>query len=737
MRGMRCFLFIVFFWSIATVIADAQAQTWQQVPIRTLAMKDAEQNGEGFQLIWDIKYSPSNPNTAYIIVDTSQVWKSTDGGSSWQRKAKGFYANGGASLGVSPSNANIVFAAGGQMGTWGQLTPNRDGIYRTLDGGESWTLVRPNLHFNRQQVGDLFVFPSTNVVYAGTFDSGILKSTDNGSTWSTIVSFATTASVHDIKLHPSNNTIIFVSSDNGYKKIEDKAGVVTISNLGSGLTKPFVSVINKNDPNIIHAITGNSIIYRSTNGGISFSSIFSNSNTSKKARRMAMSPVDSNYIFVSYGEKSYGTNEEFYFTQDGGNNWRVPQSMDVKNEYGWVSGSLLGWNFDSGGAFMLAPIAPHPTNRSIALTMGAPDHVTKTVDGGLNWRRSNSGYTGGGAGLGYSRFSWDKSNANRFAIGLTDMGGFLTEDGGDTFRNFRADYNGQSACHGVSLDPAAGSKVIVGACGHNYNGQAIQVSRDNGVKWTVITNPNTVGLYKFISFSPTNGNVIYASRYSNPPDTSGKLDYIPDTFISTDKGYTWSRITRNGASVHVVAVFPKNGDIIYATSGGMIYKSSDRGKTWTAPYPQLDVSNEGISQLAVDPNDENSLYAAVPGRGLYIVTLAEKKLRNENNGITLSWLGFHKTNWVAVDPRDGNNIYIASYTSAYGHTNEAIFRSTDRGMSWQNITYNLSPISIASVAVNPHNSNIYIGSAHGTWKLPPPGIVSIPPAAPSGLRIMP
>ncbi len=258
--------------TLASRKANENADVWQPVPISTRAQQTAGYGGgEGFQMIWGIQYAPSNPDIVYMVVDTSQVWKSTDGGASWQRKQKGFYANGGASLGVHPTVPDIVFVAGGQMGGWKQLTPNRDGIYRTLDGGESWQLVKAGHHFSRYDTGELFQFPSKDVVYAGTFDAGILKSTDNGESWSTMVPFATTGMVHDIKLHPDDGAILFVSSANGYSKVEDKAGGVAVSPIGKGLASPQVSVISKDNPGIIHAINGDDDrIYRSTDGGQSF-----------------------------------------------------------------------------------------------------------------------------------------------------------------------------------------------------------------------------------------------------------------------------------------------------------------------------------------------------------------------------------------------------------------------------------------------------------------------------------
>ncbi len=75
---------------------------------------------------------------------------------------------------------------------------------------------------------------------------------------------------------------------------------------------------------------------------------------------------------------------------------------------------------------------------------------------------------------------------------------------------------------------------------------------------------------------------------------------------------------------------------------------------------------------------------------------------------------------LAVDPCDGDNVYVVCYTSAFGHAAKTIFRSTDRGETWHDITYNLAPTSVGAVSVDPHDGYVYIRSFSGTWRLPPP-----------------
>ena len=129
---------------ILSLTAIVLAQEWQQIPLRTAKQKAAGlKGGEGCQQIMDIAYAPSNPKVVYLISDTSQTWKSSDGGFNWKMCHNGLHANGGFSIVVDPNNENIVFVAscigrGLSPGTEKSLS----GICRSVNGAESWQMVK-------------------------------------------------------------------------------------------------------------------------------------------------------------------------------------------------------------------------------------------------------------------------------------------------------------------------------------------------------------------------------------------------------------------------------------------------------------------------------------------------------------------------------------------------------------------------------------------------------------------
>ncbi|TWU52580.1 Dispase autolysis-inducing protein precursor [Candidatus Brocadiaceae bacterium B188] len=676
---------------------------WQQVPLRTAAQKAAGLfGGEGMQNLYSISYSYTNPNIVYMCNDVAQILKSTDGGINWAFSHNGFLARAALSVAVSPLNENLVFAAGAIMSASLQTVSPADGIYRTVDGGKNWQQVLATGYYKRFNGGTHFAFANSGVVYAATFDKGLVKSTDNGSTWATI--WNPGDELVDIKTHPTNQNILFVVRPYGLWKVTDNNGSVTATRIGAGLPRnPASMVVDQQNPNNVYATVYQYGVYKSTDGGVSFSS----SNTGitaaneKEATSIAISPVDGNYLYVYYGLSP----DDFYYSHDGGATWQKPVSMDERNVDGYVSGSQVDPTTNTRAGWGTGPIAAHPKDKNIALATGSFYHIKRTTDGGVNWKYSNSGYTGGALGTGGSEFGWDLKNPDRFAFFLVDYNSYLTEDNGSTFRPMRTlPYKGLESTNAGAIDSSTG--LIITAVG-GWEEQILAKSTDNGVSWKHIPTDDagnsTLSNYTFIGFHPQNPNIIYAQRFKGTRNPS-------------TQAISWKML-----SYPVKAIFKGNGDHVYSFYDKTIYKSTDAGTTWavhsTLPNPE---TSAAIYMIAIDPTNENRMYAAVLTNGIYIWNGTTWIKKGVSDGFTKDRFGKWNTLAVAVDPRSPNVVYAGNASPSLGQSN-GIFRSTDYGATWQNISYNLGPeFNAFGIGVNPHNGYVYLGSYHGTWKLPPP-----------------
>ncbi len=672
-----------------------QASQWEQVSLRGQNQKNAGlRGGEGMQMIQSIAYAPSNPQVVYMVVDTSQVWKSTDGGKTWEMKHKGFYANGGLSVAVDPLNENVVFVAGSIGYPVERYRPTEPlcGIFRTADGGENWELVKKTFYFKREagdNGGKYFAFVTnsldkkrTKIIYAGTYNDGLIKSTDGGDTW-TFCGFKD-KNIYDIKINPKNPAVVFIATTQGLFKYDNSGVIIKI---GEGLPDyPRTIAVNPQNPDILYAACGNNGVYWSTDGGIKFSKRDNGLPIGKEYTHISLSPANPQCLYVSIN-KSNKLNP--FRSHDGGATWYSPNTLD-KDKL-----SLFG-----DDRFFSGQIEPHPQDINIALAAAnGKARVIKTTDGGVNWFYSNEGYTGGRRGGGKTSLAF-VGDPKKMVFFLIDHGPVLTIDGGETFQILDVpSLGGRTTPVGAVSDAG----LIVTAVG-SWKKQILIISRDNGKNWEVI--PATEDNYKFIAFHPQKQNIIYAQG-----------------FISEDNCNSFRRLTKN-----IYAICIGNGNIVYTieadsknTSMSIIKRSDDRGKTWKKNYPALPVTKNAINELDIDPLNPDRIYVA-SNSGLFIYDdKAKNWIKNgEESGLTKDYFGLLYIQCVAVDPKHPEVVYVGRRALGKGQSN-GIFMSTNYGKTWKNITFNLQePFNVWSISVSPHDGTIYLGSSHGTWKLIPP-----------------
>ncbi|NOZ70188.1 MAG: hypothetical protein GXP46_13320 [Deferribacteres bacterium] len=679
-------------YSMQGKTASSDEELWVKVPLRTQAQKRAGlMGGEGMQMIFGIAYAPSNPDTVYLVSDTTQVWKSVDGGNSWQMKHKGFLANGGIAVSVDPVNENIVFVAG-SLHSYSESSP-ADGIYRTTDGGENWTLVKSTPFF-RGIEGKHFVFEPadgdssrTKVIYAGTHQDGLLISRDGGDSWETL-GFKKKR-ILDMEMDPSDSSLLYILTVDGLFRVTVRDYVIAdTERLAKQLHGPFKTfALNTVNPSVMYVAMGKGGVYRSDDGGKWFYRLKKGLPAGLDYTYIAVSPVNPDYLYLSV-DRWRGLNP--LWSHDGGDVWHGPvtiyrKGLSIAGELRWFAGCVV----------------PHPEDPDIALTAAnGKARILKTDNGGISWFYSSNGYMGARKGEGITSQAF-YSDPEKMIFFLMDHGPALTVDGGDTFRLLDIPaVNGRRTTRVGAVSPVD-ENLIVTAIG-GWNIQKLAVSRNGGRSWRII--PGTEDRYKFISFHPQKPDIIYAYG-----------------FVSTDSGRTWKKLSRK-----IYGVFRDNGDTVYSVSelkGGksVIYRSDDRGVTWRDTYPHLPVPMDSISEIDIDPFNPDRIYVASE-HGLYIYDDKSGKWlkKGEESGLTRDRFGMMSFKCIAVDPRHPEIVYTGRWAPGKGPSN-GIFRSEDFGKSWKNITYNLGPdITIWSVSVSPHDGTVYIGSSHGTWKLSPP-----------------
>ena len=223
------------------------------------------QRGTISAIVNQVVFHPQNSQTLYAAT-TVGVFQSTDGGRTWQERMSGMVEiNFVVSLAIDPTRPKVIYA-----GTTG-------GVYRSKTGAKNWVKVTEGMvAFDAKMasmamgVNSLAIDPNeTNTVYAGT-TQGLFKSTNQGNNWTKVGDALGDSYVSAIQLDPLNTTTIYLATSQGVKKSFDGGQTWALKSTGLEAASIRSIQLNTNSPNIIYAGTNGGGLYRSLDGGESW-----------------------------------------------------------------------------------------------------------------------------------------------------------------------------------------------------------------------------------------------------------------------------------------------------------------------------------------------------------------------------------------------------------------------------------------------------------------------------------
>jgi photosystem II stability/assembly factor-like uncharacterized protein len=227
--------------------------------------------GDGFYVIVDF----TNPNIIYAESQNGYLQKSTDGGANFYNARNGINQNEPTNWStpviMDPNNSNILY-----YGT------NR--VYRTTNGAANWTAISPDLTDDGPRLGTVTTIDvaatNSNVIFAGTDDSHVWVTTDNGTTWNDVSASLPYRWVTRVKVDPNNESNVYVTFS-GLKWHDPQPHVFKSSDKGNNWTDissnlPDAPVnafaVDNNDPNRLYL--GSDVgAFMSFNGGVSWQPI--------------------------------------------------------------------------------------------------------------------------------------------------------------------------------------------------------------------------------------------------------------------------------------------------------------------------------------------------------------------------------------------------------------------------------------------------------------------------------
>lgn len=694
---------------------------WTQIGPAPLLINN-EQNFQGSGpdsgQVTDIAIDPRNSTDQiiYIATDDGGIWKSTDGGTNWTPKTDFMPSLSMGAVALDPGNPSIVYAGTGDLFNNGFF--KGVGIYRSIDGGDTWSMVGSQLinsGINR------IVLPAANTLLVAT-KRGLFRSVDGGRNFGTNSPFFNNGApvlggfVTDIHLDTASASTVFAAvSGQGIFRSTDSGttfptNIFTATNGAPTSLFSYISFAQSTQPD-------NQTLYASVQDTtpqpptptppFPFKGLYKGTSTDGGATwaftRMAGADTAGNGCQCGY-DQTIGVDrqnanfvylgfQDFWVSTDGGGSFSISGDNDIHDDHHalvfspatHVTTTTTPLYVGHDGGISRRDNMGNFTNlNGVPGTLGIATNVLRSIDIGRG-TSSNNVYTYGGAqDTGVSQ--------HRPGDAGTDWHLFRDGDGGLTV-----------------VDPGDPMKA------YSTDDGIFVATTDGGTTWAFYTSaasglPDCGGSFKGsacaspLAVDPNNSKVVYAASGTQ-------------LFQSTDTGVTFTSIKNfspaNVTSLSIVKIDSNtlgvgldNGKVAF-TANALAGTSS----TWSA---QLSVTGAPVGQpvsgIVIDPSNTSQVVVIYPGfcAGGCASGTPTKHVFMTTNGGSM-WTDISGTNGGSQNLPDLplHSVVIDSGTAPHtiiASSDAAVLRSADLGGTWQVLGVGIPTVDSVSLALDPSAS---------------------------------
>ncbi len=200
---------------------------------------------------------------------------------------------------------------------------------------------------------------------------------------------------------------------------------------------------------------------------------------------------------------------------------------------------------------------------------------------------------------------------------------------------------------------------------------------------------------------PNNAEVVYIGRSSG-------------VWKSTDRGITWTQMVTGLTNFRVqcLSMDPQNPDVIYAGCVGSpsLFKTTDGGNTWVVITEFYAIATV-FRNIKIDPTDPNKVFVSIDG-GLLEEGVWKGEYTPQTDVWTWEWKLSGKFPSIVIDPVDGNNVYVGNKNSSDILKPVGIYKSIDGGDNW-NLLPNAPEGAFSMIIPDPTNTQVIYASASG------------------------
>ncbi|WP_341200017.1 VPS10 domain-containing protein [Croceibacter atlanticus] len=657
---------------------------------------------------------PDQPNLFYFGATGGGVWKTLNGGRTWENISDGYFGGSVGSISVAESDKNVIYVGGGEKTVRGNVSSGY-GVWKSVDAGKTWKAsgLEKSRHISRIRIHpknpDIVYAAVMGNLYKGTQERGVYKSTDGGKTWTKKLFANEDAGAVDLTFDPNNPRILYASTWN------IRRTPYSLSSGGDG-----------------------SALWKSTDEGESWTEISKMKGFPEGTLGIigvTVSPVNSERVWAIVEHKEKGG---LYRSEDGGESWSKVNDERKIRQRAWYYTRVYADTQDedvvyvlnvryhkseNGGKSFETYNAPHGDHHDLWIAPNDPTRMIigddggaqVTYDGGETWSTYHNQPTSQ-----FYRVTTDNSFPYRIYAAQQDNStvriSHRTEGRSITDDDWESTAGGESA-H-IAVDPENNDIVY----GGSYDGFLTRVNHDkNTVRSISVWPDNPMGhgaedmKYRFqwnfpIEFSKHNPDRLYtfSNRVHVTEDEGQSWKVISPDLTRNDPEKLKSSggpITQDNTSVeYYCTIFAaqesplKEGLLWVGSDDGLVHVTRNGGETWDNVTPKNMPEWTMINSIEPSAFDEGTCYVAGTRYKwgdfqpyLYKTTDYGKSWTKITNGINEE----HFTRVLREDPKQKGLLYAGTETGMYISFND--------GKNWKSFQLNLPIVPITDLTIKDNN----------------------------------
>lgn len=628
-----------------------------------------------------------DPLTYYMGTTGGGLWKTTDAGQHWQNVSDGYFKTGSVgAVAVAPSHPNTVYVGMGEHAPRGVMTSYGDGVYRSNDAGKTWQHIglKETQHISRIVIHpdnpDIVWVAAQGALNGPTNQRGIYKTTDGGKTWTNTLFVNTMTGASELSIDPHNPDVLYAAMWHHQRK----PWVVISGGPGSGL-------------------------YKSTDGGITWNTIHNGLPDEKGKMAIAVAPSQPEKVYALIESDSQKDLGGLFVSENGGENWLRVSDDNRLTQRAWY----------------YIEVFVDPTNENKVYVLSA--QALKSIDGGKTWEEFGQNTHGDFHDL------WiNPDNPNNMVIS-NDGGAAISFDGAKNWSTQDNMPTGQF--YRINVDNLHPYNIYAG----QQDNTSVRIAGLSEGRWSIGREDWTYaagGESAFLAFDPDKPDWVMGGSYLGTIEILNMHSKASTNIMAAPIQYL-GRAARD-----MKYLFNWNAPIVrslhhpnrYYHGAQLVLVTDDNGQTWRELSPDLTrnidekqgkggepytveavgAENYGtLSYIAESPHEKGVIYTTSDDGYVYLTKDDGVTWKN----ITPKGLPETLVNMIEVSPHDPATAYIATTRYKFNDHTPALFKTTNYGQTWTNISNGIPNGAFTRVIREDKNRKglLYAGTETGLY----------------------